>query len=91
MEIPEYIAVISTVISLVGLAVVLMELRRNRHQSKTNALIKIYDISRQLLSMSFSHPELFALIENNDSNNNPTERRYLQLCFNQMTLIYQLH
>jgi len=91
MEISEYIAVISTVISLTSLAVVVIELRHNRGQSKTSALIQIYDINRQLLSLGFSNPELFKIIGSGSESEEEYGRRYLQLWLNQMALIHHLN
>ncbi len=76
--------------SLVSLAVVFWELRQGRKQSRTSALIQIYDINRQLLGMGFDRPEFFCVI-GGTSGEEETVRRYLQLWLNQIALIVHLN
>lgn len=91
MEISEYMAIISTVISVVSLTVVFIELHGNRKQNETSAIIQIYDINRQLVSLGFSHPELFEVTRGQHPQSTETQRRYIQLWLNQMELCYQMN
>lgn len=90
MEILEWIAVVSAAVSLVSLAIVIIELRLGRKQSKTAALIRIYDINRELLAMGLEKPELLQAIGDESSGEEALERRYLQLWINQIALIHSM-
>ena len=89
LEISEIIAVTSTAVSLASLLIVFWELRAGRKQKKATALIQVYDINRQLMSMGFDKPALFAAI-GSDTREDEIQRRYLQLWLNQIALIVEL-
>jgi hypothetical protein len=73
--------------TLIGLLAVAWQIRVARQQRQSASLLEIYDINRQLLILGFSNAELFAIL--NGKNADPeTERRYLQLWLNQLSLIH---
>jgi hypothetical protein len=83
--IPDWVAIISVVVSFASLLTVFIELRRGRHQRRAEALIQIYDTNRELLTLGFEKPELFDVIGAGDAGH-----RYLQLWLNQIALIVEL-
>ena len=83
----QYIAAVSLILSFVSISLVLIQLYDNIAQRRIDASIRISDINRQLVSLGFSHPALFAVLHGEPSD--PTvERRYLQLWFNQFLMVY---
>lgn len=89
MGISEIIALTSTAVSLVSLFIVFWELRAGRQQKRATALIQVYDINRQLMSLGFDKPSLFKAI-GSSSGEDEIHRRYLQLWLNQIALIIEL-
>jgi hypothetical protein len=88
MPFDHYASLFSTVISFVGLLFVAIQIRDSTRQRESDSLVKIYDINRELLSLGFSHPQLFAIL-NDASHADPVwERRYLQMWLNQLSLIH---
>jgi hypothetical protein len=88
MTLDHWVALFSTVISFVGLVFVAVQLRDANRQRESDSLVKIYDINRELLSLGFSHPQLFAILNDADNADPVWERRYLQLWLNQLSLIH---
>jgi hypothetical protein len=88
MSLDHYVSIFSAVISFTGLLLVVLQLRANRRQQEMESLVEIYDINRQLLSLGFSHPKLFPIMEDAKNADPVWERRYLQLWLNQFCLIY---
>ena len=73
--------------TLIGLLAVAWQIREARLQRQAASLVEIYDINRELLILGFSNAELFAIL-NGKSADPETERRYLQLWLNQLSLIH---
>jgi hypothetical protein len=88
MTIDQGIAVFSAAISFVGLAIVILQLREGNAQRKLESQIHLYDINRKLISLGFSHPQLFEVLKDAAGVDLVIERRYLQLWFNQLSLIH---
>lgn len=86
MPFDAYIPVISTLISFGGLIFVAIQIRDANRQRELQSLVEILDINRQLLSLGFSHPKLFEVLEDKDVNDPLCEKRYLQLLLNQLSL-----
>jgi hypothetical protein len=83
----KYLALFSTLISFAGLLLVILQLRIGNRQRESDSLVKIFDINRQLLTLGFTHPQLFGVLEGKDAD--PVlERYYLQLWLNQLSLIH---
>jgi hypothetical protein len=86
MSFDHYVAMISALIAFVGLLLVALQIRDGTRQRQSKSLVEIYDMNRQLISLGFDHPELFAVLA--DEKTDPVlERRYLQLWFNQYSLV----
>jgi hypothetical protein len=84
----EFVPFFSPAISLAGFLVVIYQLRRNSTQRELDSLVKIYDINRQLLTLGFSHPQLFQVLADAENVDPVWERRYLQLWLNQFSLLH---
>ncbi len=84
----EAVAIFSTVISFVSLLLVILRLHSDGDQRRLESLIRIYDINRQLLTLGFSHPVLFGVLQDSKEVDPTWERHYLQLWLNQMALIH---
>jgi len=87
MNIDQWVAVFSASVSFVGLLMVAVQLRDGNRQRQLESQIQLYDINRELISMGFSHPPLFRILEDGEGINPTLERRYLQLWLNQLALI----
>ena len=88
MLLEQWVSIFSASISFVGLIFVAVQLRDANRQRESESLVKIYDINRELLSLGFSHPKLFAIL-NDEQNADPIwERYYLQMWLNQLSLIH---
>jgi hypothetical protein len=88
MSLDHWVAVFSAVISFVGLLLVVLQLRDTTRQRESESLVELFDINRQLLSLGFSHPALFPILEDTKTADPLWEKRYLQLWLNQLSLTY---
>jgi hypothetical protein len=88
MTTDQYIALFSATVSFVGLIFVGLQLRDATRQRTSDSLVKVLDINRELITLGFSHPQLFEILTG-DKNANPVwTQRYLQLWLNQFSLVY---
>ena len=87
MTIDQWVATFSASVSFAGLLMVALQLREGNRQRQLESQIQLYDINRELISMGFSHPQLFRILEDAEGVNPTLERRYLQLWLNQLALI----
>ncbi len=78
----------SNAVSLAGLLIVIWQLRLNYRQRQVQSIVQIYDVNRQLLTLGFSHPELFKIMADDENADPVLERRYLQLWLNQFAQIH---
>jgi hypothetical protein len=88
MFVDHFVAIFSATISFAGLMLVVLQLRAATRQRESESLVTIYDINRQLISLGFSHPHLFKIMDDGADDGSCTERRYLQLWLNQFALIH---
>jgi hypothetical protein len=88
MSLDHWISIISALISGAGLVFVALQLRAGTRQRESESLVEIYDINRELLSLGFSHPKLFAVLDDSTTADSRWERYYLQLWFNQYALAH---
>ena len=88
MSLDHWVSLFSAAISFVGLLFVAVQIRDSTRQRESDSLVKIYDINRELLSLGFSHPQLFAILNDSDHADPIWERRYLQMWLNQLSLIH---
>jgi hypothetical protein len=100
MTIESYIALGSTIIALGGLLLINRQIRKATEQNKLLAeqirestkqqerqsFVEIYDKNRKLVSLGFSHPSLFAILDDAENIDPVWERRYLQLWLNHFAL-----
>lgn len=83
----DYLPAVAFVLSFISISLVLVQLNDQMKQRKIDSQIRIDDINRQLITLGFSHPELFKVLHGEEAD--PiVERHYLQLWFNQFYLIY---
>jgi hypothetical protein len=88
MSIDQLVAIFSATVSFIGLLLVVLQLRAATRQRESESLVTIYDINRELLTLGFSHPRLFAILEDAKDADPVWETRYLQLWMNQLSLIH---
>jgi hypothetical protein len=88
VSLDHFVSVFSAAISFAGLLLVAVQIRSATRQREAESLVKIYDINRELLSLGFSHPALFAILQDAPDSDPIWERRYLQLWLNQLSLIH---
>jgi hypothetical protein len=88
MSLDHYVPLFSSAISFSGLMLVLWQLRINNRQRESESLARIIDVNRQLITLGFSHPELFAILEDKKVTNPVWERQYLTLWLNQLSLVH---
>lgn len=88
MSLDHYVSLFSAGVSFVGMMLVVLQLRDSNKQRELESLVEVYDINRQLLSLGFSHPKLFAILADAENADPVWERYYLQLWLNQFSLIH---
>ena len=81
------ISLISAVIAFFGLLLVALQIRGNTKQEQLQSMVKIYDINRKLVTLGFSHPELFDVLEDKPADA-AKARRFLQLWLNLFLLAH---
>lgn len=84
------VAFISAIISFAGVRLLVRQLRDTTSKREMESQFAVYDINRQLLSLGFSHPQLFDVLDNKAVNPH-SERYYLQLWLNQFAQIHAYH
>jgi hypothetical protein len=84
----HWVSLFAVGISFAGLMLVLVQLRRGTIQREAQSLVQILDINRQLMTLGFSHPDLFKVLDDKTGADPLREERYLQLWLNQMWLIH---
>lgn len=88
MTLDQIISLSSALIAFAGLLLVALQLGDGNRQQQLSSLVEIYDINRELLTLGFSHPQLFAVLQDAKGADPTWERRYLQLWFNHLALIH---
>jgi hypothetical protein len=83
------IALFAAVISFASVRLFVRQLREGDKDRKLGSQIRLYDINREILSLGFDHPELFGMLTAKPDEN-PKERRYLQLWLNQLALVHSM-
>jgi hypothetical protein len=66
---------------------VVIQLRDSTRQQQSQSLVEIYGMNRELITLGFSHPELFAFLADDKHSNPVLQRRYLQLWLNHFSLV----
>ncbi len=84
----QWFTILSAFMSFVGLLFVAIQMRVATKQRKLEALHQASDVNRELLSLGFSHPPLFKILQDKKIADLEWERRYLQLWLNQLSVIH---
>ena len=87
MSFDHLVALASAVISFTGLLLVVIQLRDSTRQQQSQSLVEIYGMNRELITLGFSHPELFAILADDKHSDPVLQRRYLQLWLNHFSLV----
>ena len=88
MTLDQCIALFSAGVSFTGLVFVGLQLRSGTKQRTSDSLVKILDTNRELITLGFSHPELFAILAGGTEADPIWIQRYLQLWLNQFSLVH---
>lgn len=88
MSLDHWVSIISAAIAFAGLMLVTVQLRDGTKKRNLDSLYQVYDVNRQLLSLGFSHPQLFNILADAKNVDPEWERRYLQLWLNQLSLVH---
>ncbi len=87
MTLDQGIALFSATIAFVGLVFVGFQLRDGTRQQRSQSIVEIYGVNRELISLGFSHPQLFEVLADAKKADPILERRYLQLWLNHFSLV----
>jgi hypothetical protein len=88
MMMDQWLGMFSALVSFTGLIAVAIQMRAATKQRRFEAMDQIYDINRQLLSLGFSHPQLFGVLADAKPADPVSEKHYLQMWLNQLALIH---
>lgn len=81
------------VVALGSILLTLLQVRLLRRQLKLDALIKIMDSNREIVSLGFEHPVLWSAVDENSATVLAGEaqihRRYLQLWINHVQVVWE--
>ena len=78
---------LDNLLTFAGLLFVAWQMRETNKQSKLESQIRLYDINRDLISLGFSKPELFKILQDEKGVDATLQRRYLQVWLNQLCLV----
>jgi hypothetical protein len=90
MSIDQCLSATLDLISLWGFLVVIIQLRDSNRQTKLNSQIRLLDVNRELISLGFSKPELFKVLNDGKNVDPDIETFYLQLWLNQFCIFEAL-
>ncbi len=88
MSISEYVDIATAIMMLGSVVLVVIQLKVHNEQRKLDSFAKLYDINRELISLGFNNTELFEVLLDSEDVDPRLERRYLQLWFNQLSLMH---
>ncbi|GEM_PF-2607585 len=75
-----------TLVTLAGFLLVAWQMRDGNRQRKIESQIQLQAVNRELLTLGFSNPELFKVLEDAEDVDPKIETYYLQLWLNQFCL-----
>lgn len=84
----EYVPIFSVLISFASVALVVIQLRANAAQRDLESLKEILEINRELLTLGFTNPVLFDILNDTPGVDPVWEKRYLQMWLNQLSLTH---
>jgi len=70
-----------------NMRIVALQIRDGNEQRMLDSQIRLYDINWKLISLGFSKPELFEVLNDSKPVDPTIEQRYLQLWLNQLCLV----
>ncbi|MDB6025853.1 MAG: hypothetical protein JWM68_2076 [Verrucomicrobiales bacterium] len=88
MPLDQWISLTSAFMSFIGLLFVAVQLHHGIKQRESEALVKILDVNRELLSLGFVYPQLYTVLADAKGVDHAIEKHYLQLWLNQFALIH---
>ena len=87
MSLDHFVSIFSAIISFIGLIFVGIQLRDGTRQQRSQSLVEIYGMNRELIALGFTHPQLFDVLEDKKHADPVLERRFLQLWFAYFSLV----
>ena len=84
----EFVPFLAPAISFAGFLVVIYQLRRNSIQRELDSVVKIGDTNRQLLTLGFSFPAVFKILDDAEGVDPALEKIYLQMWVNSFLLVH---
>jgi hypothetical protein len=88
MTLDQSIALFAACATFGSLIFVGLQLRDATRQRASDSLVKILDINRELITLGFSHPQLFEILADAKNTHPAWTQRYLQLFLNQFSLVF---
>src|ERR1700677_3185174 len=86
MSLDHYVSLFGAGISFFALMFLAVQIRDDTKQREIVSLVELYGINRQLLTLGFSHRALFEVLEDKSIDDTLSQKRYLQLWLNQLSL-----
>jgi hypothetical protein len=83
----QKIALFTATLTFISLIFVGFQLRDGTRQQRSQSLMEIYGMNRELISLGFADPVLFRVMADAKDSPPDFERRYLQLWFDHFALI----
>lgn len=86
----DSIALISLVLSVVSIAMVVVQFNASIEQQKLSSLLEILTTNRELMLTSFEYPEFAAIFYQSEESDLGALKRYKQLWLNHMLIMYYI-
>jgi hypothetical protein len=84
----NWFALLQTIGIVGGLLLVMVQIRASTRQREMESLVEICGTNRELIGLAFSHPQLFAVLQDAKKTDHVWEQYYLQLWLNQFALTH---
>lgn len=84
----DYMAAVALAVSFYSFMMGIVQLKELLKQRKLDWVTRIFDVNRQLITLGFSHPELFDILHDLPGADAKLEQHYLQLWLNQAVQIF---
>jgi hypothetical protein len=90
MTLDQWISIASALMTLVGLLMVAVQIRFATRQRWMESVQGIFNTNRELLSLGFTHPKLFEILNDAPRADAEWQKRYLQLWLNHITVVHTI-
>ena len=90
MSLEQWVAILSATMSFIGLMFVALQIRDSTRQRRVESVQRLIDVNRELLSLGFSHPKLFDILNDTTTADPQWEQRYLQLWLNHLSMVHTM-